>query len=91
MSFQNPPIEDSNKADILTLPRWYAVHSRSRFEKKITLLLEEKGIDCYLPIKKLRESGKTGKKLLIFLFSPATFLFTYPLLTKKRSFRQEAL
>lgn len=31
--------------------RWFAVYTRSRAEKKLALLLAEKSIDCYLPLK----------------------------------------
>ncbi len=31
--------------------RWFAVYTRSRFEKKLFSLLAEKGINCYLPLK----------------------------------------
>lgn len=32
--------------------KWYAVYTRVNQEKKIYKLLREKGIDCYLPLKK---------------------------------------
>ena len=31
--------------------QWHAIYTRSRFEKKLANLLEQKGIDCYLPLK----------------------------------------
>jgi len=31
--------------------RWFAVYTRSRFEKRLAVLLTEKGVDCYLPLK----------------------------------------
>lgn len=31
-------------------PRWYALHTRSRHEKKVALRLKEKGITSYLPL-----------------------------------------
>lgn len=31
---------------------WYAVYTRSRFEKKLYSLLEQKNVECFLPLKK---------------------------------------
>ena len=31
--------------------QWHAIYTRSRFEKKLANLLEQKGINCYLPLK----------------------------------------
>ncbi len=31
--------------------RWFAIYTRSKFEKKISVALTEKGIDHYLPLK----------------------------------------
>ena len=32
------------------LPRWYAVHTRSRHEKRIELSLRQAGVDTFLPL-----------------------------------------
>lgn len=31
--------------------QWFALYTKSRFEKKVHVSLQEKGIDCYLPMK----------------------------------------
>lgn len=36
-------------------PVWYAVYTRSRAEKKAADELSKKGIECYLPIRKVRK------------------------------------
>ncbi len=33
-------------------PRWYAIYTRSRFEKRVHVLLTEAGVECYLPLIK---------------------------------------
>lgn len=33
-------------------PGWYAVYTRSRAEKKLYTLLEQKKVECFLPLKK---------------------------------------
>jgi transcription antitermination factor NusG len=34
--------------------RWYAVYTRPRWEKKVNLLLTEKGIESYCPLNKIK-------------------------------------
>jgi len=44
------------------MKHWYAIYVRSRAEKKAKFLLEEKGIDCYLPLKKTLRQWSDRKK-----------------------------
>src|SRR5574343_246603 len=34
--------------------QWLAIYSRPRWEKKVARLLQEKGIECYCPLNKVR-------------------------------------
>ncbi len=34
----------------LQIPRWYAVHTRSRHEKRISQQLQDRSIECFLPV-----------------------------------------
>ncbi len=34
--------------------RWYAVYTKPRWEKKVTFLLQEKNVECYCPLNKVR-------------------------------------
>ncbi len=34
--------------------RWYAIYTRPRWEKKVNLLLQQKGIESYCPLNKVR-------------------------------------
>jgi len=36
------------------MEKWYIVHTRPRWEKKVTDSLEQKGIESYCPVKKVR-------------------------------------
>lgn len=85
MSFQQAQTsEDLKENDLLTTPRWYAIHSRSRFEKKVAVVLEEKGISSYLPIKSLQRKWKDRKKIIDFPLFPC-YLFVYIPLENKRT------
>jgi transcriptional antiterminator RfaH len=44
--------------------RWHAVYTRSRNEKKIALRLQEKGIEAYVPLKKVLRQWSDRKKLV---------------------------
>lgn len=43
-------------------PRWYAMYTRSRHEKKVELQLNEKGIPVYLPMKRTLKKWSDRKK-----------------------------
>lgn len=45
-------------------PRWYAVHTRSRFEKAVRRELTAKGIECYLPACEETHRWKDRKKVV---------------------------
>lgn len=44
--------------------RWLAVYTRPRWEKKVTRLLEEKGIECYCPLNKIRRKWSDRIKVV---------------------------
>lgn len=41
---------------------WYAIYVKSRHEKKVAELLEEKGIEAYVPLKKILKQWSDRKK-----------------------------
>jgi transcription antitermination factor NusG len=45
-------------------PRWYAVYTRPRWEKKVANLLTHKGIECYCPLNKVRKQWSDRVKLV---------------------------
>lgn len=42
--------------------RWYALYTRSRHEKKVDQQLQDKGIESYLPLHKVRRQWSDRKK-----------------------------
>ncbi len=54
--------------------RWYALYSRSRFEKKAKVLLEESGVEVYLPLVKTWRVWSDRKKLVEMPLLPS-YLF----------------
>ena len=44
---------------------WYAVYTRSRWEKKVASLLEEKGIEHYCPLNKVMKQWSDRKKVVL--------------------------
>jgi transcriptional antiterminator RfaH len=55
---------------------WYALSTRSRAEKKIFLILTEKGIEAFLPLRKtIRQWSDRKKTVTIPLFS--SYIFVY--------------
>jgi len=47
------------------LLRWYAVYTRSRFEKKSAFLLNEQGIEAYVPLKRVLRQWSDRRKLVL--------------------------
>ena len=53
---------ETNRRAGLSVPQWYAVYTRSKAEKKAADELLRKGIECYLPIRKVRKTwGKRSR------------------------------
>src|SRR5947209_2963963 len=44
--------------------KWLAVYTRPRWEKKVDVLLKEKGIDSYCPLNKIRRKWSDRIKLV---------------------------
>ena len=44
--------------------KWLAVYSRPRWEKKVNQLLEQKGLECYCPLNKVRRKWSDRVKLV---------------------------
>lgn len=42
--------------------KWYAVYTRPRWEKKVHLLLLEKGVECYCPLNRIRRKWSDRMK-----------------------------
>jgi transcription antitermination factor NusG len=44
--------------------RWFAVYTRSRHEKRVAEILEQKQVTCYLPLEKTLKQWSDRKKLI---------------------------
>ncbi len=64
-------------------PRWYAVYTRSRAEKKLSTLLEQKEVECFLPMTKKLQQRSDRKKWVEFPLIPS-YLFVR--ITEKEHF-----
>ncbi len=55
---------------------WYALYTRSRYEKKVDTLLKEKGVTSYLPLNEVYHRwSDRNKKVFVPLFSCYVFVF----------------
>ena len=46
------------------VPKWLAIYSRPRWEKKVALLLAEKGLESYCPVNKVRRKWSDRVKVV---------------------------
>lgn len=61
------------------MKRWIAVYTKPRYEKKVHSLLEEKGIESYLPLIRQRRQWSDRKKWVdVPLFRSYIFVHTVP-------------
>jgi transcription antitermination factor NusG len=64
-----PPLAAVNE------PRWYAIHTRARHEKKVTIELQDEGITTFLPLIAQRHRwSDRDKTIQVALFSCYTFV-----------------
>ena len=56
------PILDLAGADSLASPKWYALYTRSRFEKKMLTELTDRRIEVFLPMREVLSRWKDRKK-----------------------------
>jgi transcriptional antiterminator NusG len=60
-SSATPSQEQPTKRDIWT-PRWYALYTRSRFEKRMLSELTDRNIEVFLPMREVLSRWKDRKK-----------------------------
>jgi transcription antitermination factor NusG len=44
--------------------RWYAIYTKPRWEKKVTMVLDRKGIEVWCPLQKVRKQWSDRKKIV---------------------------
>ena len=58
---------------------WYAACTRARHEKKVAQQLEERGIECFLPLYRSARRWKDRRKLVDLVLFPG-YIFVRPVL-----------
>ena len=51
-------------------PRWYAIHTRARHEKKVTTQLQDRGITTFLPLIAQRHRWSDRNKTIQLALFP---------------------
>lgn len=55
--------------------KWYALYTKPRWEKKVSMVLNAKGIECWCPVKKTQKQWSDRKKIVEEpLFTSYTFV-----------------
>lgn len=44
--------------------KWYALYTKPRWEKKVNLVLNNKGVECWCPVKKTEKQWSDRKKII---------------------------
>ena len=44
--------------------KWYALYTKPRWEKKVNMVLNNKGIECWCPVKKTEKQWSDRKKII---------------------------
>lgn len=70
-----------------TAPRWYAIRTRSRYEKKVAAQLAGRGIEPFLPLAKRWSRWKDRRKWVEFPLFPGYCFGRFPLMARLRVLR----
>lgn len=58
-------------------PRWYACYTRGRHEKRVAALLDQRGIENFLPLRARLEQWKDRKKRVLWPLFPSYVLVRF--------------
>lgn len=70
------PLSSAASADT---PHWYACYTQARHEKKVDHLLQERGIESFLPLVSRVRQWKDRKKVVPFVIFPSYVFARFPL------------
>ncbi len=76
----------ASSADRLIQPAWYAVYTRSRFEKKMLSELTERSIEVFLPMREILSRWKDRKKRIWIPLFPG-YIFVNHINTPENRYR----
>ncbi len=71
---------------VLSEPAWYALYTRSRFEKKLLTELSDRSIDVFLPMREVLSRWKDRKKRIWVPLFPG-YIFVHQLDTPENRYR----
>jgi len=46
------------------MPKWFAIYTKPRWEKKVNQLLTDKGVECYCPLNKVKRKWSDRTKII---------------------------
>ncbi len=67
---QGHGLPELNNDDTLAKSRWYALYTRSRFEKKLLVELSDRNIEVFLPMREVLSRWKDRRKRVWFPLFP---------------------
>ncbi len=65
-------------------PQWYAIRTRSRFEKKVVAELEHRGVENFLPVQQQVRKWSDRKKVVSFPLFPGYAFVRIPPVSRLR-------
>ncbi len=84
-TFADPGIEKSGE-ETLFVPKWYALYTRCRFEKKMLGELTDRSIEVFLPMREIISRWKDRKKRIWIPLFPG-YIFVHHIDTPENRFR----
>ena len=79
-------LASSGTASFLDQPAWYALYTRSRFEKKLMSELSDRSVEVFLPMREVLSRWKDRKKKIWIPLFPG-YLFVHHVDTPANRFR----
>lgn len=86
MSKDPEPVLERTSDTILLTPQWYALYTRSRFEKKMLTALTDRNVEVFLPMREVLSRWKDRKKKIWLPLFPG-YLFVNHVNTPENRFR----
>ena len=74
MTLDGEAVSGRSDLESLLVPKWYALYTRSRFEKKMLTELTDRRIEVFLPMREILSRWKDRKKKIWVPLSLDTFL-----------------
>ncbi len=85
--FSSVSTRTKKAVDLRQVPRWYAIYTRSRYEKKVSMEFEERGLEHFLPLVPQVRYWKDRKKTVNMPIFPGYVFVNIKLSEKIRVLR----